>query len=358
MLAPRMCPHLPRSPKGLWKNHRLPVIAGGALLVALVGGLIAYTALKRPGDVHNTGAFSTTEATPQRAVVDWTTYGLNNQRTRFLPVHRLKPPFKQRWNYREGTLTEFSPVIANGVLYGINNAGNAFALDAKSGKVKWKRKVATLSASSPAYHDGKVFITNLVPGQVVALNAANGKELWKTSLPGRSESSPVSAGRQGDLRLRVRRPLRAKRADRQGRLERHLAGRAQGRAGDRPGGSVSSATTTERSPAVHVYDGTIKWQSSSSGLSLGRTGAFYSTPAVAFGRVYIGSKDSRMYSFDEATGKLAWSHSTGDRGLRGAGGRRRPRTPPSVYFGGLDGTVYALDARPARSAGPRRPAGP
>ena len=45
--------------------------------------------------------------------------------------------------------------------------------------------------------------------------------------------------------------------------------------------------------------------------SFGRAGSIYSTPAVAYGRVYAGNIDSRVYSFSEKTGEVAWSQSTG-----------------------------------------------
>ena len=41
------------------------------------------------------------------------------------------------------------------------------------------------------------------------------------------------------------------------------------------------------------------------------TASFYSTPALAYGRVYIGSTDGKVYSFGATTGKLLWSHRTG-----------------------------------------------
>ena len=48
------------------------------------------------------------------------------------------------------------------------------------------------------------------------------------------------------------------------------------------------------------------------GSALGlRAGRFYSTPAVAYGRVYIGSLDGFVYSFAASNGRLAWRHKTG-----------------------------------------------
>jgi outer membrane protein assembly factor BamB len=39
---------------------------------------------------------------------------------------------------------------------------------------------------------------------------------------------------------------------------------------------------------------------------------FYSTPALAYGRVYIGSTDGKVYSYGATTGRLLWSYGTGD----------------------------------------------
>ena len=81
------------------------------------------------------------------------------------------------------------------------------------------------------------------------------------------------------------------------------------------------------------------------GGSFGRAGSFYSTPAVAYGRVYLGSNDGRVYSFDKNTGELAWTYSTGDWVYSGPSVAQVPGTPPTVYIGSFDGNVYALNAR-------------
>jgi outer membrane protein assembly factor BamB len=97
--------------------------------------------------------------------------------------------------------------------------------------------------------------------------------------------------------------------------------------------------------AIHAATGKIKWQASSQGLSFQRTGEFYSTPAVAFGRVYGGNNDGRVYSFSEKTGTLAWTHSTGSYVYSGATVPNSPHTAPTIYIGSIDGNVYALDAK-------------
>ena len=76
-----------------------------------------------------------------------------------------------------------------------------------------------------------------------------------------------------------------------------------------------------------------------------RGGGIYSTPAVAWGRVYLGSLDGRIYSFVEKTGELAWSHSTGAEVYPSPAVADTPHSPPTVYAGSQDKHFYALDAR-------------
>jgi outer membrane protein assembly factor BamB len=98
--------------------------------------------------------------------------------------------------------------------------------------------------------------------------------------------------------------------------------------------------------AVNIRDGSIKWQSDSLGGSFGRAGDFYSTAAVAFGRVYVASKDGRVYSFEKDTGELAWAQTIGGELYAGIVAADTPKTQPTVYLGSYTGErFYALDAR-------------
>ena len=97
--------------------------------------------------------------------------------------------------------------------------------------------------------------------------------------------------------------------------------------------------------AVNARTGKLKWQSGSLGPGFGGGGTFYSTPAVAFGRVYAGNNDGRVYSYDLEDGTLAWTHSTGGYVYSGPTVARTPSTPPTVYVGSFDGNIYALNAK-------------
>jgi outer membrane protein assembly factor BamB len=98
--------------------------------------------------------------------------------------------------------------------------------------------------------------------------------------------------------------------------------------------------------AVWARTGRERWSTGTSGSQFGfAAGNFYSTPAVAFGRVYAGNTDGKVYSFGSRTGTLAWSHSTGGYVYSSPAVANVPGTRPTVYIGSYDGNMYALDAR-------------
>jgi outer membrane protein assembly factor BamB len=72
---------------------------------------------------------------------------------------------------------------------------------------------------------------------------------------------------------------------------------------------------------------------------LGSRGTFYSTPAVAYGRVYVGSTDGKVYSFGAQSGEVRWSHDTGDFVYSSPAVWRR-----RVFVGSYSGEFYAFDA--------------
>jgi outer membrane protein assembly factor BamB len=61
--------------------------------------------------------------------------------------------------------------------------------------------------------------------------------------------------------------------------------------------------------------------------------------------VYVGNLDRKVYSFSASTGKLAWSHSTGNYVYAAPAVAAVPGVTPTVYIGSYDRTFYALNAR-------------
>ena len=274
----------------------------GVLALAIVLSLaVAYEELKRPPDVHNPNAVFKPQKPPPtlkpRTTVNWPMYGLNPARTRYLPAQGIKPPFRKLWRYTERPLLEFPPIYVGGKLYAVNNSGFAFALDANTGKVLWERRIGRLNASSPTYSRHRLYIVNLVPGHIVKLDARTGKTIWKKPLPGRAESSPVVIGRSvyfgcenGDLYALSTISGNVRWATQLGGPVKSAPAYYGGRlyVGDY-GGYMN---------AVDARTGRLIWQSGSLGPGFGASGEFYSTPAVAYGRVYAGNNDGRVYSFD------------------------------------------------------------
>ncbi len=337
-----------RDPKRLWREHRRLVLAvvAAALVLLVGGGVLAYELLKRPADIHNTeAAFQPQKPKKQkRKTVSWPLYGYDRARTRYLPAKGVRPPFREVWRYTDGPLLEFPPTIAGGKLYFVNNSGFAVALDADTGKQLWKRRIGRLNASSPTYYKHRLYIVNLVPGHVVKLDAKTGRIVWKHSLPARAESSPVVVGsslyfgcEDGNLYALSTRNGNV-------RWATALGGPVKA-APAYYGGVLYVGDYGGYMNAVEAKNGRLKWQSDSLGQGFGTSGAFYSTPAVAFGRVYAGNNDTRVYSFDRRDGTIAWTYSTGGYVYSGPAVASTRHTGPTVYIGSFDGNVYALNAK-------------
>ena len=334
-------------PKRLLRPRRRLAVALAAVVVGLgAGAALAYELLKRPPDVHNAAAaFKPQKPAKAKAkTVNWPLFGYDRARTRYLPAKGVKPPFRKLWRFKDRPLLEFPPILAGGKLYFVNGKGFAISLDADTGRIRWKRRVGRLNASSPTFHRNRLYIVSLVPGQVVKLDARNGKVLWKRPLPGRAESSPVVVDRT--LYFGYENGQLLALSTRNGNL----------RWATTLGGAIKSAPAYYRGVlyvgdyggymnAVVAKSGKLKWQSDSLGQGFGTSGAFYSTPAVAFGRVYAGNNDGRVYSFDRRDGTTAWTYSTGGYVYSGPVVANARHTRPTVYIGSFDGNVYALNAK-------------
>jgi outer membrane protein assembly factor BamB len=338
------------------KRHRKrwPWIAAGVLLL-LAGGAVAgyFVFVKKQSDYNNPNAAFQTQpsappkkkrAGPKPETFKWPIYGYTRQRTRFLDAG-IHPPFRRLWRFTRGTgLIEFQPILVNGVLYFIRNEGRVYAVRAKNGKMLWQRKVSNLAASSPAWDRGRLYITTLVPGSITALNAKNGKRLWRKALPSRAESSPIVVngvvyfGSENGTVYALR-AFSGKTV-----WTYHAGGAVKAALAYNQGklyfGDYSGAVT-----ALHAKTGSKAWSTATNGASFNRSGQFYSTPAVAFGRVYLGNTDSFVYSFVESSGQLAWRHGTGSYVYAAPAVGMVPGVGATVYIGSYDGNFYALNAR-------------
>jgi outer membrane protein assembly factor BamB len=332
------------------RRRRWPWIVAAAILLA--GGAVAYVLASAPGDVRNSHAEFVPErpAAPKVDTFSWPMLGYSLDRRRYFPTATVKPPYRVRWHLKGQVLLEFPPVIWRGSLYQLSDSGNLRRINKETGHVYWKRRLGTLAAASPAVGDGNVYVTVLRRegsdnGSVAALDATTGRVRWNKPLSSRSESSPLlyhgvlyfgdEGGAVYALRAATGRQLWRYSAN--GAVKGGVA-LVNGIAyfGDY-GGSVH---------AVRAATGTRVWSTGTSGAALGfSSGTFYATPAVAFGRVYIGNTDNRMYSFVARTGNLAWASSTGNYVYASASVADVPGLGPTVYVGSYDGTFNAYNAQ-------------
>jgi outer membrane protein assembly factor BamB len=342
---------------------RRGLLALAAVLI-VVGGVIAFVLLHAPGNVSNPyvpfTSGSTTRAPPSKRdqVVDnfqWPWYGYDAGRTRFFADSpKLRPPFHVGWRLDEGSLLEFPPVIYHTTMYVLDDDAVAKAVDVLNGRTLWQRSLGTLAASSPAVAANRKLVVMPVlsvhdhrpgGGRFVALSMKNGHIVWSKPLPAGSESSPIVHGAtvyfgdQGGTLWAL--SLRNGHVD----WTYHASGAIKGGPA-LVNGVLYFGDYAGRAYAISASDGHQIWAVGTNGARFGfGSGNFYATPAVAFGRVYMGNTDGRVYSFGTRTGALAWATATGAYVYASASVADPPGLGPTVYVGSYDGNLYAFNAR-------------
>jgi outer membrane protein assembly factor BamB len=220
--------------------------------------------------------------------------------------------------------------------------GLFFAIDGKTGKVRWKRDFKRCAASSPTIARRTVYQAYMdfvdcpqgrsgASGFVIAMNYKTGKRRW-IYRAGPVESSP----------LLVKRTLYFGSWDRKVHAvnartgKRRWAFRADEEVNTSPAyskGTIFIATDAGTLYALDARTGRKKWSAKAS------SEFFYATPTVAYGRVFIGNTDGTMYAYGARSGRLLWAKPLGTYIYAAAGVANR-----RVFTGTYDGFVYSLNA--------------
>jgi PQQ-dependent dehydrogenase (methanol/ethanol family) len=128
---------------------------------------------------------------------EWLTYGLTQAETRFSPLNQINASNVKRlglaWSHDAGSGgggQEATPLVSNGTLYAITNWSVVFAVDARTGKERWRwDPEVNQTAVRPkiccgvvnrglALYQGMIFAP-VIDGRLLALDAETGKVLWE-----------------------------------------------------------------------------------------------------------------------------------------------------------------------------------
>ena len=141
---------------------------------------------------------------------EWTSYGLTPGETRYSPLNQINASNVARlglnWSFdvgKGGGNQEATPLYANSTLYSITNWSVVFAVDARTGKEKWRwDPEVNQDKTRPQICCGVVnrglamyqnlIIAPIIDGRLIALNAETGKPVWESRVSYSNEGYTVT----------------------------------------------------------------------------------------------------------------------------------------------------------------------
>ena len=105
---------------------------------------------------------------------------------------------KSRWSRGVGDgqgegLYKINPVLVDNTLFAASAEGDVAAVDAETGRVKWKRDMDLALSGGVGHYGGSIFV-GASEGLVMRLSADNGDEIWRTAVSGEVLSAPQGNG--------------------------------------------------------------------------------------------------------------------------------------------------------------------
>jgi len=309
------------------------------------------------------------------------TFGFDQQRTGNFTDFGAKEGYVV-WKANLTGLIDGSPVVSNGRVYVSNWYGfgnwnpGLYSIDAKTGKILWVNRNVT-GASTPSIYNGTIFIGSL-SGEIYALNASTGEAVWKRKL----ERDPGWWGIASS-------PLIYN-----GTLYVTTFSNGELHALDLNGNEVWNVTTGNRTSqysSPSAYNGVIFFAGNSTSNmlyavdengdvvwtfqvdskildtpSVGFEKVFFATenrlyavnlngseawsipfngtissPALAYGKIFIGSMDGKFYCFNASNGEKIWEFDANGKIYSS------PAIADGIVYFATNvpnGTVYALNA--------------
>jgi outer membrane protein assembly factor BamB len=317
------------------------------------GGDILVQSLKSGGTWwrfpvgHLTAAPVAIDRRVYAAAKDGTLWGLN-----------LDGALRVGWTFSIRDSWSCSPTGKGGVLFAGANDGAVYAIDAETGKPKWRTKVTEPNArarqcfSPVAVGNGRVYL-GAYDGFLYAINAESGKLAWKINCGDWIRSRPFVAGDKVCVATLDGKLVAIKSGTNEAQrlwttaIDRHPI--YANLAGDEMGVLISTGNLDL--VAVSLADGREQWRKSLIRCTRGSDGMKHYTDGmpeimqapitVAAGKLFVAGKDGFLHSVDASSGKRLWRFELGGR----------VSTSPTVregrvfvgQFGG-DGIFYAIDA--------------
>lgn len=211
------------------------------------------------------------------------------------------------WAFDTGKDLDSSPCVVDGRLYVAGECGYARAIDPQTGREIWRTLVGGIgpgtllgsngSETSPAIADGELY-TATYDGDLFSIDTRDGRVRWKARTDDDTDASPVIAG------------------------------------------AFVYAAAEEQ--ASHLYcftrdTGREVWRYS------GNPRGYWSTPAFAGDRIYVGGDDALLHCVDARNGQGIWTFRTG-----AAVWSSPAVVDGKVVFGSRDASLYCVDAASGR----------
>jgi outer membrane protein assembly factor BamB len=254
------------------------------------------------------------------------------------------PDLALPWGHESGDHFVSSPAYVAGTIVVGSGDGAVYAVDAATGRRKWRAETEGRVRSSPAVVDGRVYVGSY-DGRVYCFDLASGARRWRYD----TEGTTLRSGNFGfDRRSIQSSPAVADGVVYVGARDGFLyaIGAADGALRWRVDHKVSWIITSPAVSGKTIYagssDGHFVQALDSLGAERWRIPSevpVWSSPAVAGALVYFGDGAGRVHAVDRATGTEKWMFRTGSSVFSSpvvAGNL--------VVVGSTDGGVYALRA--------------
>ncbi|MDO9323623.1 MAG: PQQ-binding-like beta-propeller repeat protein, partial [Methanoregula sp.] len=226
------------------------------------------------------------------------------------------------WDYYPGNSFD-TPTIVNGIVYAGNGNDNVYAFNAKTGDVRWNfttigdnrgLAISNDTVYLMAIHVNRTFASSAnrsvdrieTANRIYALNAKTGALKWKITPPGNVSCGITIAN--GTLYAGADNNFYAFDA-RNGEV---LWSRTIGYCYSAPAvanGFVYVGSDNANLYALNAENGTLKWNyTMKKNIMLG---GYSPSPSYADGVVYAGGIDGNLYALEAKTGTLRWNFTTG-----------------------------------------------